>query len=372
MNNDENGRWVTMNGTHVFIKKGQSPEEALAEFTSRKKPEKYFEVKSKSLYGDTRVVPDTDIDKYKNNDYTITDIDISKELEAIDNMDLNKPYNILRKEIIMTASTNSQKRYLLGVLNDRIAEHQMNLADEFLSNIPKHKDVSLEESVLSVNFDHYRKSKSDYKYNTPEYAAYTYNCQRCVQAFVLRYCHGYDVEARPAQRVWNERKNKFDLIDDDIELDNYSAKNGYARIQYDMSSEYNGWEEVIFNRQDVIKTKMNARSIAIEANDDYISTDHQRRQINKLVKASGDGSVWIATVCWKGTRHYGGDYNAHTFCVINEGGKVKYLDPQTGLECSEYFTEKQIVPKKTEIFRADNCRLNGTKMKEVVTYNEPI
>ena len=104
----------------------------------------------------------------------------------------------------------------------------------------------------------------------------------------------------------------------------------------------------------------------------YSGTEDQLRWIKKKVKETGPGSAYLCTVCWKGTRNNNGGYDAHVFCIVNDGGKVKFYDPQTGQECSSYFTNKQIVPKETEIFRADNCRLNGTMMKEVVDYEKAI
>lgn len=372
INNTNETQWITMNGNHIPIKPGQSKDDAIDEFIS-KKPKKYFMVKNTSFYGTSKfLVSEDNIEKYRNNgSYRIEDIDISQEIAAVNEMNLDLSYKTLRKQVREIMLNSEVRGELMNILNDRIAEHQTALADEYLKGVPKHKDISVEESLLEINKNHYDFSKSQ-PYDSPERAAYTYNCQRCAQAFVLRYCHGYDVEARPSECVWNAKKRKFDHVGADERLDSYSVNNEYHVDKDGMDTGWNGWEAVIFNRQDVMKTKMRAYDIAVEGNDDYISADHQRRQINKIVKKAGDGSVFLCSVAWKGTRKSTGEYSGHVFCVLNDNGKIKYYDPQTGEECSKYFTEKQIVPRETEIFRADNCRLNGSVMGEVVTYEKPI
>lgn len=361
----ENGKWVTINGAHVFIEDGETAEEALEKLNSKKKPSKYYRVKSRDFFSDyTRIVSDADLDIYSPDDYTITEVDVANGIKEIDDMDLSQSVKSLTYKARMLGKTAEEKRFFKDYIRNRIAEHQMTLADKFLENVPEHKDISVEESVLSINLDNYKLSK-EAEHDTPEYAAYTHNCQRCAQAFILRWCYGYEVTAKPSERIWNSKKHKFDITGIDTELNDYAIRNGYNELKY-TRGEYNGWDRVIFNVEDVQQTLVNGTDIASEIG--YPGTEDQLRWIKKKVKSTGPGSAYLCSVCWKGTRTNSGSYDAHVFCIINDGGKVKFVDPQSGEECSSYFTEKQIVPKKTEIFRADNCRLNGTMMKEVVDY----
>ena len=68
--NDDNGKWVTINGAHVFIKDGETPEQALAKLSEKKKPEKYYRFKSNFywIHGE-QIIPDTELEKYKTGYY---------------------------------------------------------------------------------------------------------------------------------------------------------------------------------------------------------------------------------------------------------------------------------------------------------------
>lgn len=376
MADNDNIKWVTINGARVPIEKGETTEEALAKLSDKPKHEKTYIVDKGSYKS---IVKESEMDKHRYGwyydvygDEIFKEVDVEEYLDFIDNLDLNESvsllHNKLRKQIMMLPQ--DIRNYLFKELNNKISEYHQKLADDFLSNVPKTSGTQmLEESVMSINKENYDKSKSVSDSHSPEYAAYTYNCQRCAQAFILRYCHGYEVTAKPCERVWNDKKKRFDDAGVDIELDSYAAKNGYTVGSYGVGkSLYNGWHAVIFNFADVNKTLRNGTDIAQEIG--YSGTEDQLRWIKNTVKESGPGSAYLCSVCWKGTRRDDGTYSAHVFCVVNDGGKVKFVDPQNGEECSSYFTEKQIVPKQTEIFRADNCRLNGTMMKEVLDYEK--
>ena len=368
-NNEENGKWVTINGTHVFIRDGETPEQALSRLQDKPKRELYYRVDRGSYH---IVIPESEKSKYMNdwryNNYgegIFEELNLDEYFDFIDNLDPDKPLSVLKHDLRrFSASVSPEARkLLLNKLYSRIADHQESLARSFLSKINKSKDISVEESLISINQSRYNWSKTQNS-KSSEYAQYTYNCQRCAQAFILRYCHGYEVIAKPCERVWDDKKNKFVKTGADIELNKYAKTNDYNTILDALQSNYNGWDRVIFNQRDVTMSLKDGNDIAMEIG--YSGTEDQLRWIKRTVKKSGPGSAYICSVCWKGTREDDGTYSAHVFNIINDNGKVKFLDPQTGEDCSIYFTDKQIVPKKTEIFRADNCRLNGTMMKEVV------
>lgn len=201
----------------------------------------------------------------------------------------------------------------------------------------------------------------------PEAAAYTMNCQRCVQAFVLRWCHGYDVTAMPCDEAWNENRKRFEATGVDKKLINHTV--GNLRVitrKLGVFTGYTDWYALIFNEMDVAKNLITAKDIEFEVG--YSGTEDQFRWIKKRVKSDGPGACYIAAVSWKGTRTEAGHYSSHVFCIINDNGTVKCIDPQTGKECSEYFSRKQIKSNRTALFRADTCRLNGSIMKEIVKY----
>jgi len=83
LDNEEEGRWVTMRGRHVFIKKGQSPKEALNE-SLKKSPSKTNEKKSVEI--DQEAIKKMDA-KYKKEGYNgsqfIDEDKFNKELEFL-------------------------------------------------------------------------------------------------------------------------------------------------------------------------------------------------------------------------------------------------------------------------------------------------
>lgn len=339
--NEENGKWVTIKGSHVFIKDGETLEQAMARQFGTEDQPKFF----------SPIVEKMDMD-----------------------YDTSTLHNILNNRTL--GMKPAEKKVLFEELNDRIALHQQKLAKDFLSDCKtiSESERDFPEQILTEINPGYEESRKLFKSGShdPEAAAHYMNCQRCAQAFVLKWCHGYDVEAMPCDRIYDSKLNKFIMSESERKLIYYANLNGYNDLHsktYDWDkSTYNNWQAIIFLQEDVQKNFVNANDIYDEVG--YQGTEDQFRWIKKTVKQAGPGACYIASVCWKGSRKENGSYEAHTFCIINDKGKVKCVDPQSGELCDDYFTEKQIVSRKTELFRADACRLNGKVMKEIVKKHE--
>ncbi len=141
---------------------------------------------------------------------------------------------------------------------------------------------------------------------------YQQNCQRCVAAYEMRR-RGYDVIAKPA------------VVDEKGEL---SAKDPLYRL----------WPNIF----------KNARFSHCRG------SDGGKAEILRRMSFWGDGAV--AEVCIQRDASH-----AHVFIAQNVGGKIRFIDPQTGsIDCSESFTKAQ--NGATIIARIDN--LEATELVE--------
>lgn len=362
---DEQGRWVTINGTHVFIKRGETIDDAIARLNG-KSDEPYFTLIQK--YPLSKVIRMDDLESYELEGWKQANYqpDFDEAIRFVDSIDVTaRQGNWILAQLQRYKNTPIYS-FLRGRLEERIATHQQKLADEFLRDCKKYTGEQMPESLAVETNPHYEESHellASGSHDTKA-AEYTMNCQRCVQAFVLQWCHGYDVQAKPCQRFWSDKSKKFLRGDRDQNLKWYVDDNDYGTMVNGDPSWYTNWQCAIFNAADVRKTHVDATYIQNEVG--YAGVEDQYRWIKRTVKQAGPGACYIAAVSWKGTLDENGFYEAHVFCIINDGGKVKCIDPQTGRECSEYFTQKQIKSNRTEIFRADTCRLNGAMMNEVI------
>lgn len=132
---------------------------------------------------------------------------------------------------------------------------------------------------------------------------YTHNCQRCVPTYEMRR-RGYDVVAKP---LTTDAAGKVPKTD---------------RAYYDWTKIFDG---ATFER----------------------CGGSGKKKCDSLMKQWGDGARAEVYVSWKG-RNSG----AHVFVAENRGGKVVYIDPQTGSEnATGYFKNAQI--GRTMIARLD-------------------
>ena len=137
--------------------------------------------------------------------------------------------------------------------------------------------------------------------------AYTHNCQRCVNAYEARR-RGYDVTA-------SARKASGDTLP--------------------YMNNPKGWAEVY----------RNGRNFLIPCHSN--STAGVVKKVTQTVTDWGDGARGIVRVQWRGGS------GGHVFITENQGGQVKFLDPQSGdMDCSNYFKIAKV--NQTYVIRTDN------------------
>ena len=151
---------------------------------------------------------------------------------------------------------------------------------------------TIDENAAAVN--------PGYQSGKPEYRN---NCQRCVPAYEMRR-RGYDVVAKPA------------VVDETGEL---SPRDPL----------YTKWKNVFQNAKFTFCS----------------GYDKGKSEIIQQMEAWGDGAVAEVRVLWK-------DNKAHVFVAEMNGGTVKFIDPQNGKECENYFTDAAL--GGTMIARIDN------------------
>lgn len=143
----------------------------------------------------------------------------------------------------------------------------------------------------------------DIKVSNPNYRKgrnYQINCQRCVPTYEMRR-RGYDVEALPYGSANDKAYTQWQKIFNDAKWDFSVASNRSARTQQNI--------------------------------------------IDKMVEY-GDGARAEIYCVWKGAS------SAHVFAAENVGGKIRFIDPQTGsTNCEGYF--KELMPSRTMMCRID-------------------
>ena len=215
-------------------------------------------------------------------------------------------------------------------------QNKISKGKEALSKLPKIKgDISVDDNIVSVNKTNYDRTKDDFWFNRKEYEKYHQNCQKCCQTFELR-MRGYDVEAleRPADRS----KEFRELNDAGWDMAMYIPKKNETFEAYgnkwfagDMKYEINSSQ---------MKPLSNSRSLT------------QKKDIERIVSETGDGSRFQCCIAWKN----GG---AHVFNIINDKGKVRFIDSQSGeADVSRYFDTGNIKPKSTMLIRVDNLDIS--------------
>lgn len=198
----------------------------------------------------------------------------------------------------------------LQTLKDRAAYFGLDKTDQFndykkkyLKAVEQSDEIQKKYGFKKIKGDH--SIDDDAKASNPHYKdgkEYRVNCQRCVPTYEMRR-RGYDVTALPAIR-------------DDVDV---VARN-WKKIFDDAQ-----WDRSVASKR-CATTKQNV--------------------IDKMLEY-GDGARAEVYCVWKGQS------SAHVFVAENAGGKVRFIDPQSGnFDCIDYFED--MMPSRTQICRIDN------------------
>ena len=206
------------------------------------------------------------------------------------------------------------RREAQEALNQYEADGKMKDADRSGAQPASDPDVQrILDRYDVIEGDH--TSEDDIKATNPNYQdskkrhdkAYTHNCQRCVNAYEARR-RGYDVTAAA-------RKASGDTL---------------PYMNHDR-----GWANVYKNGK--------AYLIPCHSN----SAAGVLKKVTEQVTGWGDGARGIVRVQWRGGS------GGHVFITENQGGTVRFMDPQTGdMDVSQYFKLAKV--NQTYVLRTDN------------------
>lgn len=359
---DENGVWRTINGARVFIRDGESVDDAIARLgEKRKRYSEHHVVMSK--YWMAEVVPESKIEEYEMDGWAMNSrsFDADKYLSKLEDIDFADPKTTLKSILAELEDGDFKLNLRTAVMGEalrRLREAVPERTERQLAGIPKAKPTFVEDAALDINSGNYKKS-IDAPAGSQEYAAYTLNCQRCVQAFVLRWLYGRDVTAKPYGGSWNGKK--------------------YVKGPIDEKLDRAGWEKAIFDKALYKQNTLTGSDIAAQMGRTNASTALQFKQINKIVSKAGPGACYICHVEWRQqTTRDGWEYksntgrSAHVFNIVNDNGTVKFIDPQSGKDASEYFARDRVPgirPAMTKLTRVDGIPLDTTNLDLVVDYD---
>jgi len=372
------GRWITTKtGRHVFVERGQSVKQALADAF-----EEYTydedDVKIVRSWYDTHIM-DKDYEKNGYHDLDIKDLHVDHK--NINNL-LNDP-DITANEIKMylraqydltTAETEAlynafyRQDYEEIVKQRKIAQEQAmfapraEAAERYLSTMPKISDDINKQwaADTGANYNNYHEAKRVYKYGwddkgeyNPEkakklYDAYTSNCQRCVMAWFLRY-QGYDVQA--SEYDGSDKYNNFSETENPS---NYKLEKAAPRLKRSDGYMHRNWSFSGFNIPNDTMFDYNGK------NKQWAST--QFKEISNMVENAGPGAVYFCSVSWRGHN------TSHVFVIHNDNGKARFIDPQDNSDASKYFDKNQygLITEDTTLLRVDKFTLNGDVLPEIV------
>ena len=226
-------RWITVNGRHIPILKGESEKEALNRFYSRSDIESTMDeddididlalededVKmpyEKKYYMNTgtewspryKIINEDEINKYSEMGKEIHEININDEMNQKMN-ELIEKYAPTNTVGLMIRDFDNYLRYNTDLnyserklLAEEFRQHALDVcadeAQKWLDKLPKNENKSTERCLADTNSIGYEESRKA-SYNSKEYDYYTSNCQRCIIAYEMRR-RGYDVEANKYKR----------------------------------------------------------------------------------------------------------------------------------------------------------------------------
>lgn len=367
---DQIDHWITVNGNHIPVKKGESEETAFVNWMADKEAgyegrvdefddtddiDIDVETEDEKIKYDTlyyadvgiwskskRIIDKDEIEKYRQMGYEIHQIDVTSELKDIldeaMNSELLKDNNIRGVIIDLEAKLKSlggfswnETRLLVDHFRKDIINKAKEYADEFLETLPKTKQTLPEACSEAVNTKGYKESKG-YSYNSKEYDWYTSNCQRCIIAYEMRR-RGYDVEA-----------NKYNGNKDPIY--NVRLSCGRAFLDFDSMRDIKNYD-VQPNGE-----KYSSRGALIHA-------------MEKDMKAEGEGARFALIWKWKNS-NWGHTVNAE---IID--GEVRIFDSQDNTQSTikDLIDNKSIRATTLQVVRLDNKVLSN-RLEDLVKWKK--
>lgn len=373
------GRWITTKtGRHVFVERGKSVKEALADAF-----EEYTydedDVKLVRSWYDTHIM-DKDYEKDGYHDLDIKDLHVTNDkiLDWMNNPNISSndmkrllqtQYNInyAEAEALYNAFYRQDHEEILKKRKQKLEESQFKpraeAAEQYLSTMPKISDDINKQwaADTGANYNNYNEARKVYKYGWDDkgeynpakakklYDAYTSNCQRCVMAWFLRY-QGYDVQASEY-----DGSDEYDNFSQTENPSNYKIDRAAPKIKRSDGYIRRNWSFSGFNIPSDTVYDYNGK------NKQWAST--QLKEISKMVEDAGPGAVYFCSVNWRGYKA-----GAHVFVVHNENGKARFIDPQDNSDASKYFDKNRygLITEDTTLLRVDKFTLNGDTLPDIV------
>ena len=197
-------------------------------------------------------------------------------------------------------------------VSKKINEKRIQLGKEYIENHFKKivGNHTIDDDIKNTNKRYYGEK---YGVERKDNEGRRINCQRCAYAFELR-CRGYDVQAQ-------------------VNDDKYGQVDKYPF-------------------QMIYKEKYNINKTTYKS---------AQKEIERIVSEAGNGSRFAICVYWKSS-------GGHVFNVINENGKIRYVDAQNGsLDVSNYMSRS--IAQNIELYRLDNAEFSGSVSKTAENFD---
>lgn len=357
-------RWITVNGNHIPVMKGQSEEEAFQNWLSNKEIkdtadaddididlalededikmpyEKKYYVNARTEWSPHyKIINEDEIDKYSGMGKEIHEININDEMNEKMNQLLDKyaPTNTVGLMIRdfdnylkYNTDLNYNERKLLA---EDFRQHALdvcaNEAEKWLDKLPKNENKSVDGCCVDTNHTGYIESQKA-PYNSKEYDYYTSNCQRCIIAYEMRR-RGYDVEA-----------NKYKGRTDEIYNTRLSLSRSFLNYDY-------------FRNTKEYDTQPNGEK--------YSSRGALIKAMERDMKSEGEGARFVLSWDWKNSR-WGHTVNAE---IVN--GEVKIIDAQVNKQYSikDMIDRKDLRATTLKCTRVDNLKLSN-RLEDIIKW----
>ena len=356
-------RWITVNGNHIPVIRGQSEEEAFQNWLSNKEisdtadtddididielededvkmpyEKKYY---YEDMAGYKFLIDEDKLDEYYKKGYQIYELDINDEMNQKMKDLINKyaETNNLREMVSQyeqylkyntTGYSVSERRLLISDFRKQAINVCKEEAQKFLNKLPKNENTNIDNCCIDTNSVGYEESRKAV-YNSKEYNYYTSNCQRCIIAYEMRR-RGYNVEA-------NKYKGRTD------EIYNTHLSLSRAFLDYDWSI-----NTKLYNTQPNGE-KYSSRGALIKA-------------MAKDMVNEGEGARFVLSWDWKNSS-FGHTVNAE---IVN--GEVKIIDAQVNKQhtIQDLINRKDLRATTLKCTRIDKLNLSN-RLEDLIKWN---